>query len=140
MKYFITIMISLFVAYSAQAKTVELRWDKSPTPEATGSKVCYVSEGEGQTFLDPAPEQPVPVCLDAGAELSYKIEGLEDDKSHWFAVFVYSAEGAESGYSNVVMSPAVASLLPPRQKPAGQVGYRVDHAVPECLHGPQHPQ
>jgi len=95
------ILCFLLLATSAQAKTVKLSWDPSPTPSVTGYLV-YVSYYDSMWH---------PIEADAGNALTYTVEGLENDEGHYFCVRAYDPLD-KSVCSNIVHSPVVHEDLP----------------------------
>lgn len=98
------LLVSLFFAGQALAKTVTLAWDSSPSV-VTGYKIYYKVNSDVPPF-DKEGIAPGTAPTQNGDVWSYTVTGLADDADHYFAVTAYDAD-TESIYSNIVHSPPV---------------------------------
>jgi hypothetical protein len=93
MKYLTTLAMSVLflasIAIAAEAKSVTLSWDASPTASVTGYAVYYGADSESLEYT-----------ADAGESLTYTVADLPAGQ-WYFAVTAYNADD-ESGYSNIV--------------------------------------
>ncbi|MDT8420110.1 MAG: fibronectin type III domain-containing protein [Desulfuromonadales bacterium] len=107
---FFAVFLSLSLAHSVSAKTVDLSWDPSPDSEVLGYKIYYNADSSAFPFNGSgAAEGSSPI--DVGHVLGTTLTDLPDEQTHYFAVTAYNAEGIESGYSNIVISPAVGGSV-----------------------------
>ena len=99
-------VLLLVLTAPAFAKDVTLQWDPSPTSEVAGYSVCHsTTDGllvGGQQL--PA-EGVMPVCVDAGLNLTITIPNLDDATPYYFGVVAYNEAQQKSALSNIVMSP-----------------------------------
>ena len=109
--YLATIMLLLAgLSAAAQAKTVTLSWDASPSSDVAGYKLYAGSDADVSTLIIGSP-------IDIGNVLTYTLTGVDGEQVQYFAVTAYDADGNESGFSNIVMSGAVDEVAP--DVPAG---------------------
>ncbi len=104
--YLATIMLLLAgLSVAAQAKTVTLSWDASPSSDVAGYKLYAGSDADVSTLIIGSP-------IDIGNVLTYTLTDVDGAENQYFAVTAYDADGNESGYSNIVMSGAVDEVAP----------------------------
>ena len=109
---FFAVFLSLSLVNSVNAKTVDLSWDPSPDSAVVGYKIYYNADSSAFPFDGSgAAEGDSPI--DVGHVLGTTLTDLPDEQTHYFAVTAYNAEGFESGYSNIVTSPAVGEPVVP---------------------------
>ncbi len=84
-----TMLLLAALAVAAEAKTVTLSWDASPTASVTGYMVYYGTDANSLEY-----------SKDIGAELTTQVADLPSG-TWYFAVTAYNAD-AESAYSNMV--------------------------------------
>jgi hypothetical protein len=96
-----TLLVAILLALAAPAlaKNVTLGWDPAQNADIAGYRLHYGS-GAGSYNGSDALEGPSPI--DVGFNVTTALSGLDDTKSHFFAVTAYTFSGEESGFSNEV--------------------------------------
>lgn len=113
MKTLLLAACCLLLASICLAKTVNLSWDASPTPNVAGYKVYYKCNSAEPTLPFDSTDASLPSPIDVGNNLSYTVEGLADEVACYFAVTAYDAANYESSFSNIVYSQGFAAPEPP---------------------------
>ena len=95
------LLLGLGSARSALGGQVILAWDPNPEPDVAGYRLYYGFASGVYT-----------ANVDAGNAATHTIDGLDDGRTHYFAVTAYDRAGNESGYSNEVsFTPPVPEAL-----------------------------
>ena len=90
MRKLLIVAVLLLSITSAEAAYVEIEWDPSPSHIA-GYKVYYgTASGE---YVH---------CIDVGMTTSYRLDGLLEGVTYYFAATAYNNSGLESNFSNEV--------------------------------------
>ena len=109
----LTVWLFLAITATASAKTVNLAWDPSPSPNVAGYKIYYKEDASNPNFNgSDANEGSSPI--DVGNKLISSLTGLSDIQQHYFAVTAYDTLGNESAPSNIVdSSPVIIAINQP---------------------------
>ena len=101
-------ILSLGIASTGFASSVNLQWDANTETDLAGYKVYYSSDPA--TFSGTTP-------VDVQQQTTATISGLDPTKAYNLAVTAYNAAGQESSYSNIVtiaeQSPPTVSITSP---------------------------
>lgn len=106
----------MLAAPFAQAKSVNLSWNKNPETNIAGYKVYYQADASSAPFAGVDASQGASP-LDVGLNLTVTLTGLTDAEQHTFAITAYDGNGYESPYSNTVSSAAITVTPPANQPP-----------------------
>ncbi|MEJ5359046.1 MAG: choice-of-anchor U domain-containing protein [Desulfobacterales bacterium] len=108
--FFSFLLVSLLVALWTHAAEVTLAWDANTEADLAGYRIHYGTASGAYS-----------VRLDVGKVTTFRVTGLAEGETYYFAATAYSATGAESGYSNEVSHTVPAANRAPStpQPPAG---------------------
>ena len=109
----LTVCLFLAIMATANAKTVNLAWDPSPSTNVAGYKIYY-KEGSASLNFNGSGANEGSSPIDVGKTLSSSLTGLPDTETHYFAVTAYDTSGNESTPSNIVdSSPVIIAINHP---------------------------
>ena len=109
----LTVCLFLAIMATANAKTVNLAWDPSPSTNVAGYKIYY-KEGSSSLNFNGSGANEGSSPIDVGKTLSSSLTGLPDTETHYFAVTAYDTSGNESTPSNIVdSSPVIIAINHP---------------------------
>ncbi len=109
----LTVCLFLAITATANAKTVNLAWDPSPSTNVAGYKIYY-KEGSSSLQFNGTGANEGSSPIDVGKVLSSSLTGLPDTQTHYFAVTAYDTSGNESTPSNIVdSSPVIIAINHP---------------------------
>jgi len=91
----------LLTVRPAQAVDVQLAWDPSPSPQATGYLLYYGTTSGTYS-----------VSVDTGQATTAALSGLQETETYYFAALAYDASGNHSPFSNEVQY-TVQDTIPP---------------------------
>jgi len=102
-------MFALLLPIGTYAATVTLEWDlPSQDSDLVAGYLLYYGGDSGPPYEGTeANEGPSPI--DVGNVTTFTVAGLDETRSHFFAVTAYNAEGVESDYSNEASTNDMAS-------------------------------
>ena len=87
-----TLLTLLFCAFTAQAATVRLIWDRNPEPDVVSYWVHVGSSSRNYTQR-----------VHAGNDIEASVSGLNLGQTYYFSVTAVNSSGLESDYSNEVV-------------------------------------
>jgi len=102
-------MFALLLPIGTYAATVTLEWDlPSQDSDLVAGYLLYYGGDSGPPYEGTeANEGSSPI--DVGNVTTFTVAGLDETRSHFFAVTAYNAEGVESDYSNEASTNDMAS-------------------------------
>ncbi len=108
--FFSLLLVSLLIAVWSQAAEVTLAWDANTESDLAGYRIHYGTASGSYA-----------VRLDVGNVTTFRVMGLSEGTTYYFAATAYSTTGEESGYSNEVSHTVPTANRPPStpQPPAG---------------------
>jgi hypothetical protein len=96
----LTLILGLF-STPAHSAEVTLAWDPNTEPQLAGYKVYYKSGSSGPPYDGTGPSEG-DSPIDVGDVAEFRLHGLTNGVSYFFAVTAYDTEGYETYYSNEV--------------------------------------